>query len=89
MHVDETQSTFLAQAELKSPPLGRTSLACTMTFMHHQGGSDNSGITQVQVSASIGFISLTAFYDSFNSEIQLFRLKAITIFCLNYSYCLL
>ncbi|XP_078483553.1 MAM and LDL-receptor class A domain-containing protein 1 isoform X3 [Ciona intestinalis] len=49
MHVDATQSTFLASAELMSPPFGQTGLACTMTFMHYQGGTAHSGITMIQV----------------------------------------
>ena len=49
MHVDATQSTFLAQAELKSVALGRTGIPCQMSFMHHQGGTDYSGFFQVQV----------------------------------------
>uniref|UniRef100_H2YIR2 MAM domain-containing protein n=1 Tax=Ciona savignyi TaxID=51511 RepID=H2YIR2_CIOSA len=47
MHVDATQSTFLASAELMSPPFGQTGLACTMSFMHYQGGSAHSGITML------------------------------------------
>ncbi|XP_076802493.1 MAM and LDL-receptor class A domain-containing protein 1-like [Clavelina lepadiformis] len=49
MHVDATRSTFLAQAKLRSPPFGRTGLGCMMFFKHHQGGSQHSGITMIQV----------------------------------------
>ena len=50
MHVDATESSFLAVAQLLTPEFGPAGLACTLQFDYYQGGTDHSGILTVTVS---------------------------------------